>query len=336
MKLSSIATGYRRIFIVIFCLVMAALLVVGGILVTNNSKKEYKETQGTIVEIVREDIGEDTSYNVYVDYEVDGVAYHHVKYWGDYKNTFAVGQTITVLYDVEHPDTTGSDNPPWLKYFLFVAAGVFFVVGVVAIVLKIRGSAKGKAMEKAPVITDEGREMGEMQKYYFSLDPKTHVKLHFYLEDENKNVLYEALMTKHGIGVPHTYVFTDHVRHTETEHKVGLVNSAETSGWKVSQGFTFDGVEISRYLDANGISVNYALESKGFRLAIAHNGKHIADAITSSRRVHEENAAEHKTEASLMRFNNYYYRIEGQSSYIDAIFLVLFKEAISPRADSLL
>ncbi|MBR1624417.1 MAG: DUF3592 domain-containing protein [Clostridia bacterium] len=335
MKLSSIANGYRRIFIVIFCFVMAALLTFGGFIVAKNSQKEYAETQATIVEITTDYIGDDITHDVYVDYEVNGVTYNHVHY-GGYQDSYAEGQTITILYEVNNPENTGTNTPSWLKYLLFVGAVVFLAAGIAAIVMIARSSAKGKAMENAPVITGEGREIGEPKKLYFSLDPKTHVKLHFYMEDESKNVLYEARMTKHGIGVPHTYVFTDHRTHTETEHKVGLVNSAEADGWKVSQGFTFDGVDIARYFDANGITVDYAIEGKGFRLSISHNGKHIADAITSSRHVHEEDAAEHKVESSLLRFNNYYFRVVGQPSYIDVIFLVLFKEAISPRASSLL
>ena len=335
MKLSTVANWYRRIFIAVFCFVMTAILAFGGVIVAKNSQKEYKETQATISEIVTDHIGEEITHEVYVDYEVDGVAYTHVLFSG-YEDSYAEGKTITVYYEVGHPENIGTLTPSWLKFLLFAGAGIFLVAGIAAIVSIARGEAKGKAMEKAPIITDEGREIGETRKLYFSLDPKTHVKLHFYLEDENRNVLYEARMTKHGIGVPHTYVFTDRRSHTETEHKVGLVNSAESNGWKVSQGFTFDGVDIARYFEANNISVNYAIEGKGFRLAMFHNGKHIADAITSSRHVHEEDAAEHKIESSIMRFNNYYFRIEGQPSYIDVIFLILFKEAISPRADSLL
>jgi len=335
MKLSSIANGYRRIFIVIFCFVMAAILGFAGVIVARNSQKEYAETQATIVEITTDYIGDDITHDVYVDYEVDGVAYNHVHYSG-YKDSYTEGQTITILYEVDHPENTGEESPSWLKYLLFAVAVVFLAAGVAAIVIQVRNSAKTKAVMNAPDITDAGREIGEPKKLYFSLDPKTHVKLHFYIEDESKNVLYEARMTKHGIGVPHTYVFTDHMNHTSATHKVGLVNSAEVNGWKVSQGFTFDGVDIARYFEANHIDVQYAVEGKGFRLAVSHNGKRIADAITASRHVHEEDAAKHKIESSLMRFNNYYFRIEGQPSYIDVIFLVLFKEAISPRADSLL
>lgn len=335
MTLSSFAGGYRRAFVTIFCFVMTLILCFGGVLITLNSQKEFAQTQATIVEINTDTIGEDTTHEVYVDYEVDGVAYTHV-FYGGYQDSFAVGQTITIQYEVGHPEKTGQESPAFLKYLVFAAAAVFLVAGVWTIVIWVRSSKKVKSLQNAPDITDEGREFGEPEKMYFSLDPQTHVKLHFYIDDENKNVLYEARMTKHGVGVPHTYVFTDCRRGTEVEHKIGLVNATEMDGWTVSQGFTFDGVDIARYLEVNHIEVQYSLEGKGFRLSIFHNGRHIADAVTSSRRVHEEDAAEHKIEASLMRFNHYYFRIEGQCSYIDVIFLVLFKEAISARAESLL
>ena len=335
MTLSSIGSGYRRIVFIGFLFVMAALLVVIGVVVTNNSKKEYKEVQATIDEIVADQIGEDTTYEVYVNYVVDGKSYNHIRY-GGYDPSYVEGKTITIWYEADHPEVTGTVTPSWLKYVLFAAAALFFVAGIAAIVSMVRSSKSAKNIEKAPLITEEGREIGEPKKLYFSLDPKTHVKLHFYIEDENRNVLYEARMTKHGIGVPHTYVFTDNRKHTETTHRVGLVNEADSGGFTVSQGFTFDGVDIGRYLEANGISVSYGVGGKGFSLSISHNGKHIADAVTSSRRVHEDDAEEHKIESTLMRFNQYYFRVEGQLSYIDVIFLVLFKEANSPRAASLL
>ena len=61
MNLSSIGSGYRRVVFIGFLFVMATLLVVIGVVVTNNSKKEYKEAQATITEIVVDQIGEDTT-----------------------------------------------------------------------------------------------------------------------------------------------------------------------------------------------------------------------------------------------------------------------------------
>ena len=58
-----------------------------------------------------------------------------------------------------------------------------------------------------------------MQKLYFSLDQNTHVKLRFYIEDENRNLLYEGKMVKHNLIGPHTYLFIDHVNHKEELHK---------------------------------------------------------------------------------------------------------------------
>ena len=51
MKLSSIGAGYRRALLPIFLIVMAAILLVIGLVMSSNNNKEYLETTATIVNI---------------------------------------------------------------------------------------------------------------------------------------------------------------------------------------------------------------------------------------------------------------------------------------------
>ena len=336
MKLNTLGNAYRRITFSVFLFVFAAILLVVALIMTNSSNKEgYVETTATIEEIIPNQIdAETTIYQVFVNYVVDGTPYNHIEI-NSYDSSYAVGKEITILYDANNPANIVGKTSVFLIILLYALAALSAVGGVITTYLFIRSKSKEKEIKNAPLITSEGREIGEPQKLYFSLDKKTHVKLRFFMEDEFKNVLYEGKMIKHNLVGAHTYLFTDHVKHTETEHKVGHVNTAGSDSMTVSQGFTFDGVEITDYFNANNINVSYNISGNGFIINVQHNGQPVAKAITSSQYVHEEDAAEHAI-ASKFRFNQYFYQIEGQPSYVDVIFLVLFKEALSPRANSLL
>lgn len=336
MKLHTLGNNYRRIAILVFLIVMAAILLVVGIIVGKCNKKDYAETTATIVEIIQNGADEDMTYEVYVDYTVDGTPYNHVKI-NTYESSYKVGKTITILYNPANPAQIVGKTASWLPIVLFIGAGVFAALFVVMIVLTIRAKGKTKELKANPTLEQEtDRTIGEPQKLYFAWDTKTPVKQRFYLEDEGRNLLYEGKMTKFNPVGAHTYLFTDHLRHTETEHKVGHVNSAGGEYTTVSQGFTFDDIEMTEYLDANHISVHYGV-GQGVSMAfdIYMGDKLIAQAQSSSRYMHEDEQEAHPT-ASKFRLNQFFYTIDGQPSYADVIFLVLFKEATSPRMSSLL
>ncbi len=338
MKLQTIGNHYRRFLLTVILTVIAAILLVAGILITKNANKGYIETTATIVDITSEQgiDPEDTVYHAYVDYTVDGTEYHHIAL-NTYDGTYKVGKQVTVMYNPQNPAEIVGKNPSWLPIVLFVAAGVLFVGAIASIVFAVRANKKAKDMAAKPVISDEGREMGAMQKLYFSWDTKTPVKMRFYIDDENRNLLYEGKMTHFNAVAPHTYLFVDHVNHAETEHKVGHVNEADSGSITVSQGFTFDGVEMNEYLTANHIRVTHGMSNQGIALSfnIYFNDTLIATAESSSRYAHEDDKEAHP-HASKLRLNQYFYEIVGQVSYVDVIFLALFRETQAPRLGSLL
>ena len=320
---------------ILFFAFMAAALIVIGIVVSSRSKKGYVETTATIVELVEYSAGEDVTYEVFVNYTVDGVLYEHVEL-NSYSGSLQEGKEITILYDPSNPSKIVGKSSSWLPILLFAGGALFAAIAVVVIVNTVRSIKKAKAIAEKPTIEDTGRTMGEPEKLFFAWDTSTHVKLRFYLEDANKVLLYEGKMTKFNVIGAYTYLFRDILRHKEEEHKVGHENSAGSENTTVSSGFTFDGVEMTEYLDANRITVNYGVGS-GVSMAydIFFNGKKIAHAETTSRYMHEDEAAAHPI-ASKFRLNQYFYEVEGQREYADIIFLALFKEAQTPRLSSLM
>lgn len=335
MELHTLGNRYRRIMITLILGVMTVLLLVVGIVMLSNKKDNYIETTATISEISEVGTGEDLTYEVFVDYTVDGHRYEHVQL-NTYEGSYKVGKEITILYDPANPSVIEGKTSGVIIILLFAGAAVCAVIAVVNIVNTIRSIKKKKEIGSAPVISESGRTIGEPTKMFFAWDTKTHVKLRFYLEDSNRALLYEGKMTKMNPVGANTYVFTDHKRQTETEHKVGHVNSAGSEYTTVSEGFTFDGVEMTEYLDANKIHIQYG---KGQGVSISYDiymgDKLIARAQTTSRYMHEDEQEAHPV-ASKFQLNQYFYSIEGQRDYADVIFLALFKEALSPRLSSMM
>ncbi|MCR5456668.1 MAG: DUF3592 domain-containing protein [Clostridiales bacterium] len=335
MELHTLGNRYRRIMITLITAVMAVLLVVVGVLMMSNKKDNYVETTATISEIKYIAPDEELAHEVYVDYTIDGHRYEHVQL-NIFEFSYSVGKEITILYDPANPSVIKGKKSVDIVILLFAGAAVCAVIAVVNIVNMIRSIKKKKEIGSAPVITESGRTIGEPTKMFFAWDTKTHVKLRFYLEDENRALLYEGKMTKMNPVGANTYVFTDHVRQTETEHKVGHVSSAGSEYTTVSEGFTFDGVEMTEYLDANKIHIQYG---KGQGVSISYDiylGDNLtARAQTTSRYMHEDEQEAHPV-ASKFQLNQYFYSIEGQRDYADVIFLALFKEALSPRLSSMM
>ena len=320
-----------------FLFVLMIIFTVIAIFTLKNANKGFIETEATITNIVETPSAfpdEPSTFQTFVDYFVEGVKYENIEI-NAYETGYKVGKVITILYNPENPSEAIAKVSAFIPILMIALAGLSLAGGVTAIVLMVRSSKKKKELVEKPVITSLGREIGEMQKLYFSLDMKTHVKLRFYIEDEYKNLLYEGKMEKFNLVGAHTYVFTDHINHHEEQHKVGHVNDAQSGDITVSQGFTFDGVEMTEYLDANKISIEYGTEQGGISYNIYHEGQLVATAVTSSKYVHEEDAKNHPM-ISKFRLTNYFFQIKGQRSYIDVIFLVLFNEALSPRLSSLM
>ena len=83
----------------------------------------------------------------------------------------------------------------------------------------------------------------EDKKYFFRPDKKF-LKQGFYMEDENKKIIYEAKMTKWSLFGAMKFDFINHVSNKSSEHDVGKTITSEESGlfeaFSTNSRFKFD------------------------------------------------------------------------------------------------
>ena len=124
-----------RILFAIGILVVGIAFVIASVFVLKAPKVERVETEATVVEINEDydSINETTTYEVFVDYEVDGKQYTHAEY-GSYTTGMKVGDKVTVEYNPEDPSDVqapGADNIP---YIILAVGAVAVILGIVLLV----------------------------------------------------------------------------------------------------------------------------------------------------------------------------------------------------------
>lgn len=99
----------------------------------------------------------------------------------------------------------------------------------------------------------------EAKTYYFQPEKKA-LKQGFFLEDENKAIVYEAKMLKQALLGPMEFEFINHITGSRQTHKVGHTITSEQSGmlqfFSTKSHFKFDGQKIWDYLHEKGIRID--------------------------------------------------------------------------------
>ena len=105
-------------------------------------------------------------------------------------------------------------------------------------------------------------------KIYTYQPEKKMIKQGALLSDEAGNTVYEAKMIKHSIFSGYTFMFINHIKNTEIEHKVGHTITSETSTngntdiFSTKSRFKFDGKNVWDYLHEQGIRIKNKLSDR--------------------------------------------------------------------------
>lgn len=324
--------SFKGIPVKIIAAVLAVIALAAGVYLTFFHSVGFVKTQATIVEMRDTSTGEDTTYMPTVEYTVDGVTY--TEELNESSGSYRVGKGITVLYDPNDPSVVHGDS---LKGLYFIGVGA--VILAVIVVTEIR-KKKSLSEVKAAQAENGGNTYpesvpGPESWLYFLTDVGT-AKAGHRIEDANRNVLYEAKMTKFTLTAPFGFDFIDHEYDRTTPH---LIGHEESTDWGNSllldnhYTFTFDGEDIWKHLKRNGITVESSLTGAvRTEYKIYRNGQEIATAVSSSQNVHEEDAAAKSKLSSLVPAQGFY-RIRTTETDLSLLFVTLLAFARSGASD---
>lgn len=307
------------------------IVVLGIVAIVSGSYDLFFRTSGYIkttakVVFVEETEGveeDDTDYIVIVEYEANGQRYTE-ELDSFTKDKYSEGDTIEVLYDGNDPTKVRTDEKGIGLYE--VAIGILLLGGGLITVLK-RKRAMAQLQEANPEGTVYAPAVrGEERHLYFLTDANT-AKYGHRIEDEDRNVLYEAKVTKFTLTAPTGFDFIDHEHGTTTPHLIGHEEATEFDTLLIDSRytFTFDGEDIWHHLKRNGISIESGfMDGKMMwpQYNIYRDGEEYALVQCSSYHVHEEDEAASGKLGNLLPAQGFY-RIWTEEKNLDLLFVTI-------------
>ncbi len=168
-------------------------------------------------------------------------------------------------------------------------------------------------------------EKGEERKLYFLSDLGT-IKIGHQIEDESRNVLYEAVVTKFSPIGAIEMDFIDHMNNKTTPHKVGHEVDTEFNSILIDNRSTIklDGEDIWKHLKKNGVTIDSSF-TKGKILTPTYkafrNGEELAVLETTGKDVHEEDEEAGGKLSNLVPVRGFF-RITTREKNLDLIFVI--------------
>ena len=160
----------------------------------------------------------------------------------------------------------------------------------------------------------------ETKSYFFNVDKKF-FKQGYVMVDDEKNVVYEAKMTKFALFTAFKFQFINHIKNTSLEHKVGHTITLERENGDIfdviskKSWFKFDGKNIWDYLHEQGIRIDSNISGKvvGMTYTVSLKGKEIATLTMAN-----------PSGKKLVLVSDFSYNIQTTEEYLDIAFLAAF------------
>ena len=320
----------------IIAAIIAVLALAFGVYSTFFQSAGYVDGTATIVSIEEDpdyipdpDKKNDVQYIATVKYTVDGKEY--TAKLDSYDPSYKVGGDVKIKYDPNDPAKLTSGFG--FGIYLMIAGGVILLL---LLFLTVRKKVSVKNLKETNgEITYAPSEKGEERELYFLTDIGT-VKVGHRLEDRDRNVIYEAVMTKFSPLSAFEFDFIDHENGKTTPHLVGHTEETEWNSLLIDNNhtFTLDGKDVWKQLRSVGVSINSRFgggEGVNPTYTILRDGEEIAFAETTSRYVHEEDAEEHSIASKIPTQG--FYRVHTSEKNLDLLFTVLVAMARSGATD---
>ena len=320
----------------IFAAILAVIVLGVGVYFTFFRSKGYEKTEATIVSIENDpdyipdpDTENDAGRIVTVKYTVDGKEY--TAQLDSDSPSYEVGKTVHIQYDPQNPAKITSSKGFGIY---FMIAGAVILLLVVGLTVKKKLDVK-KLKETQGEIVYAPSEQGEQRELYFLTDLGT-PKYGHRIEDKERNVLYEAKMTKFTLAGPFGFDFIDYEHGTTKAHLVGHQEETDWNSFLLDNHYTFslDGEDIWKHLKKNGVKVESRFaEGKVLfpSYTVSRDGAEIGYIEASSQYVHEEDAEEHAV-ANKVPVPGFY-RIFTSEKNLDLLFVVALAFARSGATD---
>ena len=316
--------------------IIALAALVFGVYSTFFRSAGYVDGTATIVSIEEDpnyipdpETSNDVQYITTVKYTVDGKEY--TTELNSHAPSYKVGGEVKIKYDPNDPSKITSGFG--IGIYLMIAGAVILLL-ILFLTIKQKISVKN-LKETNGEITYAPSEKGEERELYFLTDIGT-VKVGHRLEDRDRKVLYEAVMTKFSPMSAFAFDFIDHENGKTTPHLVGHTEETEWNSLLIDNHhtFSFDGKDVWKLLRSVGVKIESRFgggEGVNPTYTILRDGEEIAFAETTSQYVHEDDAEQHSVAGKIPVQG--FYRVHTRETNLDLLFTVLVAMARSGATD---
>lgn len=246
-----------------------------------------------------------------------------------YSSDMDIGDTTRVRFDPLNPTNVTTN---FTSTVLPVVGGVLCAIGVFGFVGSLISGKKHADIrakrEEAMLNAEDRRETYSNYDFGYGNDQDVTYYFHYCgkanqghcLEDEDRNLIYEAKLTKFRLFSASDYDFINHKRGLKTQHKVGKVVSSSTNGFTCSSGFKFDGINIWAHLDDQNIYFRTNVKGlMNISYDVVYRNQNIGTIVTTGSDVFgtSTNKLAHIPARG-------FFRITTKEAYIDQMFLLAF------------
>jgi len=230
--------------------ISSVFLIVGIILSFLGIRKiqgndQYATVVATVVEAHPDETPDNTgvSYTIFTFTDLDGNLHENVRYDG-YSSFYKVGKEVKIKYNINNPNDIEGAND---NYILLIIGVVFLIFGAVGVVGQIKRIKTDKVDDEYFEKSDSKKDKSDFDlttnktTYYFH--PTKGLAMNFVLEDEDKNVIYDAITKKYRLFSPSDYEFVNHLTGRKIEHKVGkktTTSVGDEHGYRITSHITTD------------------------------------------------------------------------------------------------
>lgn len=329
-KIRDFIRKYKQLTFFFGLIIVGIIFSIAGVISLLQPKVEGIEVEATIVDIKKEELGTNSDgytefeYTVYVDYtDKDGNIHNKIEY-PIHEDDMVVGDTITVMYDPNKPDTLVINNS-LLASILFIAVGVgAIILSIIKIVttIKKKDINEFNKVNMNNISTDEIEKVKnndeETKEYYFHFTGKLNQS--YILETLDRKPIYEAICDKVGIVSKYEFTFINHLTGKEEKHLVSHVVTSSYDSFVNSSKFKIDDINVWDILGKEGYSLNPHFNGFKSYFDVFHYGIHVAKIELAGNKAYKDNSSNLLGDVPIKGM----FKVYSKESDINMVFLCAF------------
>lgn len=257
--------------------------IIAGMMFFYQDTATYEKVNATITNIETEGAGEDTTYTVYVTYEVDGKKYE--SQLGAHQSNWDVGTVVECEYNVDDPANIRQGDGKIMSLVICLVGVAAFAYGVISLVKGIKTpSSEFSQYDRVKESQIDALKAEEIRN---SNEPNEDFVFHFtgklnqsyIMEDRFEEPVYEAICNGIKLFKDTEFEFKNHINGASSTKMIGHAVTTsygnDSFSTAVKSAFKIDGENCWDVLASMGYGFEFSLNGIKAHYEVKHMGVNI-------------------------------------------------------------